>query len=100
MSERIKALDLLEQLTNDDNGHKHEDILEYIIKNFLSGDRALECMEAAAEEFGVFEEDEDAEEEAEEDECPNCMSTDISDWDFDYDTGTKIYKCADCDNEF
>ena len=49
MSERVKALELLEKLTNDDNGHKHDEILEYVIKNFLSGYRALECMEAAAE---------------------------------------------------
>ena len=101
MSERVKALELLEKLTNDDNGHKHDEILEYVIKNFLSGDRALECMEAAAEEFGVFPYcTEDAEEEEEEDECPNCMSTDISDCDFDYDTGSKEYKCNDCGEQF
>ena len=102
MSERVKAVELLEKITDfDNNGVSHEEILEYLIKNFLSGDKALECMEAAAEEFNTFiDEEEDAEDEAEEDECPNCMSTDISDWDFDYDTGAKIYKCADCDNEF
>jgi len=100
MSERLKALELLEQLTDfDTHGVSHEEILEYLIKNFLSGDKALECMEAAKEELAIFI-DEEEEEEAEEDECPNCMSTDISDWDFDYDTGTKIYKCADCGDEF
>ena len=68
MSERVKALELLEKITDfDNNGVSHEEVLEYLIKNFLSGDRALECMEAAAEEFNTFiDEEEDAEEEAEE----------------------------------
>ena len=95
MSERVKALELLEKITDfDNNGVSHEEVLEYLIKNYLSGDKALECMEAAAEEFDTLidEEEDDDEEEAEEDECPNCMSTNISDWDFDYDTGSKIKK--------
>ena len=99
MSDRLKALELLEQLTNDDNGYTHEEILEYVIKNFLPGHTALECMEAAILEFPVFEE-EDEEEEDESDECPECMSTDHSDLDFDYDTGRKQYKCDDCGTEF
>lgn len=100
MSDRLKALELLEQLTNDDNGYTHEEILEYVIKNFLSGHTALECMEAAILEFPVFEEEEGEEDEEESDECPECMSTDHSDWDFDYDTGRKQYKCDDCGTEF
>lgn len=102
MSDRLKALELLEQLTNDDNGYTHEEILEYVIKNFLPAHTALECMEAAISEFPVFEEEEDQEEEEEEEEneCPECMSTDISDWDFDYDTGRKEYKCNDCGEIF
>ena len=98
MSDRLKALELLEQLTNDDNGYTHEEILEYVIKNFLPGHTALECMEAAILEFPVFEEEEDEEDES--DECPECMSTDHSDLDFDYDTGRKQYKCDDCGTEF
>jgi len=102
MSERVKALELLEKITDfDNNGVSHEEILEYLIKNFLSGDRALECMEAAAEEFNTFidEEDEDSDDDVEEIlECPNCMSSDINlTWDFDYDTGN-IYKCNDCEH--
>lgn len=101
MSERVKALEILEKITDfDNNGVSHEEVLEYLIKNYLSGDRALECMEAAAEEFNTLMDDEDDEEEAEEDECPDCKSTDIYGWSFDYDTGDKIYKCSECGNEF
>lgn len=96
MSDRLKALELLEKLTNDENGYTHEEILEYVIKNFLPAHTALECMEAAISEFPVFEDEEDEEEEENEDECPECMGTAISGWDFDYNTGKKIYKCNDC----
>jgi hypothetical protein len=101
MSERVKALELLEKITDfDNNGVSHEELLEYLIKNFLSGDRALECMEAAAEEFNTFidEEDGDSDDDVEEIlECPNCMSSGINlTWDFIYDTGDSISKCNDC----
>jgi hypothetical protein len=103
MSERLKALELLEKITDfDNNGVSHEEILEYLIKNFLSGDRALECMEAAAEEFNTFidEEDDDSDDDVEEIlECPNCMSSDINlTWDFDYDTADSVSKCNDCEH--
>jgi len=100
MSDRLKALELLEQLTNDENGYTHEEILEYVIKNFLPAHTALECMEASVKEFPLFEDDEDEEEGEDELECPECMSTDITGWNFDYDTGRKEYKCTDCGEQF
>jgi DNA-directed RNA polymerase subunit RPC12/RpoP len=101
MSERLEAIELLETLTNDDNGYTHKEILEFIIKNFLSGDKALACMKGAVDEFPLFE-DEDSifdEEKEDEMECPNCMSIDFVIGNIT-EEGNFIYKCNDCEEEF
>ena len=94
MSNRIKAVEILEKITDfDNNGCSHEEILEYLIKNFLPGDQALECMLAAEKEF--FQLDETCGE-----ECPDCGSDQVVDWEFDYDYADMIFKCEDCGCEF
>ena len=95
MSNRVKAVEILEKITDfDNNGCSHQEILEYLIKNFLSGEQALECMQAAEREFFQLDEETD------EDECPECGSTHTVDWDFDYAHAQKVFKCKDCGLEF
>lgn len=103
MSDRLKALEILEKLTDpNQGGYNHEEILDYVIKNFLPGHIALEAMESAQVEFPLpFDDDADEVEEDEDDkECPECMGNLIIDYDYDYDTASKIYKCEDCGNTF
>lgn len=58
---RIQALRILEELRSD-FGLAEGKILEYLLSNYMSGDDALQAMEAAREEFiGNDEEDEDEE---------------------------------------
>lgn len=51
LTPRGKAYDIMETLTNDDNGYTHQQILEHLIGNVLSGSEALEAMNACIEEF-------------------------------------------------
>ena len=66
LTNREEATIILETLTNEENGYTHKELLEYIINDVLSGDKALECMNSCIEEFpspdfqeGDDEEDED-----------------------------------------
>jgi hypothetical protein len=45
-TERRDAIEILDKLTNSLDGfeYTHEEILDYIIKNHLSGDDAVDCM--------------------------------------------------------
>lgn len=57
MTNRVKAVEILEKITDfDNNGCSHQEILEYLIKNFLSGDESLACMQAAEKEFFQLDE--------------------------------------------
>jgi hypothetical protein len=100
MSERTEAVTILETLTNDENGYTHKELLEHIIVNYLSGDQALEVMNACIEEFPSpdFEEGDDEEEEEKEFTCPVCGSNDV-DSDYNYDSGRLTYICKDCEHE-
>jgi len=49
MTDRSKAIDILDSMIN--AGIDHKTILEYIIFNHLPGHKALEIMEDACEEF-------------------------------------------------
>lgn len=51
LTPRGKAYDIMETLTNDDNGYTHQQILEHLIGNVLSGSEALEAMNSCIEEF-------------------------------------------------
>lgn len=51
MTNREKAIDILSELSF--QGITNEQILEHIINNALSGDKALELMKDCAEEFGI-----------------------------------------------
>jgi hypothetical protein len=62
MTDRVKAVEMLEEITDfDNNGVSHEAVLIYLIKNFLPGDQALECIEAAKKELYFLDEDEEDE---------------------------------------
>lgn len=54
-TERSDANEILDKLTSDLDGFNfsHEQILEYVIKNHLSGDDALDCMLGFLEEVDL-----------------------------------------------
>jgi hypothetical protein len=57
---REKAIDLLEKLTNDGDGVTHQMLLEYLINDYMDASRAYEALKAAEEEFfGSFEDADD-----------------------------------------
>ena len=57
---RQKAYDALENLRA--NGIQDSQILDYLVSNFFSGEKALQAMEAATDEFGLDEINEEEEE--------------------------------------
>ena len=59
---RTDAINLIEKLTKD-HDYTHEEILNYIINNHLSGDNALDCLKGFAEQYDVSTEPEEYEEE-------------------------------------
>lgn len=59
---RKTAIDLLEKLTTD-HEYTHEEILNYVINNHLSGDDALEVLKGFAEQYDISTEPEEYEEE-------------------------------------
>jgi len=59
---RKTAVDLLEKLIGD-HDYTHEEILNYFINNHLSGDDALEGLKGFAEQYDIFTDPEEYEEE-------------------------------------
>jgi len=59
---RKTAVDLLEKLTLD-HDYTHEEILNYLINNYLSGDDALEGLNGFAKQYDIFTDPEEYEEE-------------------------------------
>lgn len=55
MTNRDKAIDILSELSL--QGISNEQIIEHILTNVLSGDKALEVMKDCADEFNVNYED-------------------------------------------
>ena len=51
LTNRDKAIKIMETLTNPENGYTHQELLEHIIGNFLSGEKALEAMTDCIFEF-------------------------------------------------
>jgi hypothetical protein len=51
---RTHAYDLLQKLTNDMD-YSHEEILDYLISNHLSGDQALDAMRGFLEDKSLDE---------------------------------------------
>ncbi len=58
---REKAIDLLEKLTNDGDGVTHQMLLEYLINDYMDASQAYEALKSAEKEFfgeeDSFEED-------------------------------------------
>ncbi len=56
-SERRDALEILDKLTNEMDGfqYTHEEILNYIVKNCLSGSDAFSCMASFLDEVDLGE---------------------------------------------
>ena len=59
---RKTAIDLLEKLTKD-HDYSHEEILNYVINNHLSGDASLDALKGFAEQYDISTEPEEYEEE-------------------------------------
>ena len=57
MSNRNKAFELQERL--EENNVSAQELLNFLINNYLGGSQALEAMEAALVEFGLEEDEED-----------------------------------------
>lgn len=51
LTNRDEAIIIMETLTNPENGYTHQELLEHIINNFLSGEKALEVMKGCIDEF-------------------------------------------------
>lgn len=58
MTNRQKAYEALENLRA--NGIQDSKILDYIVNNFISGDLAIQAVEAATEEFCPTDEEEES----------------------------------------
>ena len=62
LTDRDKAMAIMETLTNEDNGYTHQELLEHVIGNYLSGAHALAAMRDCADEFPSTDFDEFTEE--------------------------------------
>lgn len=65
LTDREKAIAIMETLTNESNGYTHQELLEHVIGNYLNGEKALAAMKDCIDEFpsadfdDFTEEDED-----------------------------------------